>query len=138
MYRAEEHGVNVDGLAPRLGVKSNRILELERLSETDADATSELAVAYMRGEGCVRDLEHAYDLASRIACEESFARFFNSVNSDDPDEIAIVKRIDSEIADFERANPELNDSTDPDEDNRRKPSDDWMFPNGHDDGESVE
>jgi len=138
MVRAEEHGEDVDELAPRLGVKSSRILELERLSETDDDATAELAVAYMRGEGCVRDLEHAYELASRIAYESSFARFFNSVNSDDPDEAAIVKRIGDEIADFERAHPELNDSTDPDEDNRRKPSDDWMFPNEHDDGESIE
>ena len=100
-YRfAEERGVSsIELFANRLGIESKRIRDLKpRVEAGDLMAAAELALAYLHGEGCPKDMEKACDCAyMTIGDDKSFDRFLSEIdgqcNSDDAE---IMKRINAE------------------------------------------
>ena len=99
---AEERGVSgVELFAGRLGVESKRIRDLKpRVEAGDLMATAELALAYLHGEGCPKDMEKACDCAyMTIGDDESFDRFLSEINERrNGDDAEIMKRINAEAS----------------------------------------
>lgn len=148
--RAEELKVDdvefyaaVEGYAAELGIVSNRIKELEIavLEKRDLRASAELAIAYLDGNGCPKDKGKAFRYAKELLFEDDDFGLMGS----------IADRANSSL-DAKEIWIKLNDTANEVEKNvggdyeelakwtrgTRVPTDGWMFPNGHDDGEAPD
>lgn len=121
------------------GRASERILELEsKAKDGDTSALVDLTIEYIKGKECHRDLDKALECVPDILFEEKIMDLLCRMDDlPEEDRKWLEKNLHAIANDcgLSEEDAQEEEEQDPDDD----PLDDsWMFPDGHDDGESID
>lgn len=147
---AEEHGIDaVEVYAADVGVVSKRIKKLEVVAnekkdlEASLEASAELAIAYLDGDGCPKDKEKAFRYAKNLLFEDEDFGLIGTIAdraNSDSDAKDVLMRLNDMACELEKTlgynyeEPTMRSC----ELNIHAEDEDWQYPNGHDDGEAPD